>query len=210
MPKGVAKDPSKDKRRRWKGKACPQRKNNKGKLDSLAKMENDSRTHTLEEKREAALQYALCGTYLGAAKRCSFPVHDATIGGWAKTDWWQDLQQEIADELEDKIRAQYNQILDKAHTETLDRLENGDVIFDSKRGQQVRVPIKGKDAMTIGAIAYDKKRISLNMPTSITAQSGTKQMEDLAKQFANLARNFEYRQVRQDKSLPGEYQVEED
>jgi hypothetical protein len=131
-------------------------------------------------------------------------VSDATIGEWRKTDWWLDMQADLQDQYEDAIRAKMNAVIDKAFDETMERLENGDVIYDSKRGSQVRVPVKAKDAMTIGAIGYDKRRISLNMPTSINANAASGQIENLAKQFAELSQNFQYKQVREDNSLPGE------
>ena len=41
--KGVAKDPSKDKRKAWKGKKCPQRAPKNNKIDTIQKISEDSR-----------------------------------------------------------------------------------------------------------------------------------------------------------------------
>lgn len=212
MPRGVAKDPSKDKRRKNVGRGkFPQRGlKKKGKLDTFEKMEGDSRTRTPEQKYEAALMYAIHGTFKGAARKCSFDVVDTTISTWSKTEWWHELQVQIADEIEARNRAQFDKIINKAHKETIDRLDKGDVIYDTKRGTQVRVPVKAKDAMTIAAIGYDKRRISHNLPTSITNSGGSKQLENLADQFKQLAQNFTYKKVRDEKSITAEYREESD
>ena len=117
-------------------------------------------------------------------------------------DWWQDLLQEHAEEIEARVRADFDRVIEKATAETIDRLEHGDVVL-GKNGELKRIPVKARDAMTIGAIAYDKRRISLNLPTSISS-SGTKQVEELAKQFHKLAESFSIKKARDEEAIEGE------
>ena len=139
-------------------------------------------------RRQAAVEYYIRGNIKAVAEHMG--INRTTILNWKNQDWFQDMLQECADECEDKIRAGYDAIIDKAIDETLDRLDNGDVYMH--QGAPVRAPVRAKDAATIAAIAYDKRRISLNLPTSITANASTgKQLENLAQQFRDLTVRFD-------------------
>jgi hypothetical protein len=203
MPRGVAKDPSKDKRRKNKGKPCPQRNNRKGKLQTIDQIKGDGRTpFSMERRRQIVWDYMIEGNASKVARMHN--IDGTTIGKWKKRDWWEDLMQEAHDLYEQQLRARMNKVIDKALEKTEERLENGDVIFDAKRGELVAVPVKAKDAATIAGIQYDKRRLSLNLPTSIGGQSGSKQIEALADKFASLAKNFEYKQIRDENAIEGE------
>ena len=76
-------------------------------------------------------------------------------------------------------------IVDKAISETEDRLENGDVYVH--QGQITRAPVKAKDAVLIGAVAIDKAQLLQNKPTSISSSSGSQKIEDLIKKFQDIA-----------------------
>jgi len=52
------------------------------------------------------------------------------------------------------------------------------------KGEQIRVPVKARDAMLIAAMAYDKLRLSLNLPGRIT---DTGRVDSLADQLAKLS-----------------------
>lgn len=168
----------------------------------------DSRSkYSVEERYAIALEYALTGNVKRTARNNGMPA--GTLRQWRKADWWNDMMEMIADEYEDKIRAKLNRVLDKSLSETIDRLENGDPVYDAKRGEVIQMPVKARDAMMISGIGYDKRRVSLNMPTSIT-ESSSKQIDNLAQQFADLAQSFQYKEAREKNSLPGEYrEVEE-
>jgi hypothetical protein len=56
----------------------------------------------------------------------------------------------------------------------------------------VRVPIKGKDAAIIGAVAFDKHRLIDNMPTSIITKTD---VSALAAQFAALSQQWTEKQI---------------
>ena len=71
-----------------------------------------------------------------------------------------------------------------------DRLEHGDVrLVKSKDGfEERRVPISAKDATMVAAISYDKLRLSLNLPTSIS--SSQKSLTELSQEFQDIAKNY--------------------
>jgi hypothetical protein len=142
--------------------------------------------YTDDIRRQAAAVYAFKGTQTAVERELGIP--QSTVNLWTQTEWWQSLVDNARAGAEDQYRAELHSIIEKANRETVDRLDNGDHIV-TKDGIQ-RIPIKGKDAATIGAIAYDKMRLSLNMPTSITVRSDNKTLTDLADKFKALSNRF--------------------
>jgi hypothetical protein len=141
--------------------------------------------YTDEDRKTAAIHYAIKGTLAAVERDTGIP--DATVQVWTKTDWWETLISQARAEMEDQFRGKCHQVVEKATNETLDRLEHGDYMLD-KEGNKKRLPMKGRDTAVIGAMYYDKLRLSLNLPTSITAGSGYKTaMNNLAAEFKRLS-----------------------
>ena len=91
---------------------------------------------------------------------------------------------ELRTEKSDFIIATLDRIIIEAFEATIDRLEHGDVILH--RGEPIRVPVKGKDAAIIGAIAFDRLRSLRNQPTSVKGDGES--MDQLLERFRQIAR----------------------
>lgn len=145
---------------------------------------NQRKRYTELDKREACALHVVLGNIEAVARDLDIPA--TTVQSWKKEAWWEEQQKELRAEKEDEMVAQLAEVIDEAHRQTIDRLKNGDHhVIKTKEGHVVeRVPMKGKDAATVGAIAVDKQRILLNKPTSISASQGTN--EDMIKNFAKL------------------------
>ncbi len=142
--------------------------------------------YTDEDRRRAALEYALTGSLTKVAKRTGIPRK--TVSDWKnKSDWWVEVSAKVRHQKEAKILADNEEIIDKAHREIVDRLDNGDVqLVRTKNGVELhKVPVKAKDAAVIRGISDDKRRLSLNQPTAITGNSTD--MKTLANEFAKLS-----------------------
>jgi hypothetical protein len=153
------------------------------------------RTYTDTDHRAAVLEYLLKGNQAAVSRSLDIP--EPTLCDWRKTDWWDELAEEVRIQKKDQIEGELTQIVEKANRETIDRLENGDVYV--YQGKAMRAPMKGKDSATVGAIAFDKLRLSLNLPTSITAKSTD--MRALANEFRKLSQELNETRVI---SIPGE------
>jgi hypothetical protein len=188
-------------------KKVPQRANKKGKLQTRKQMATDKRSrYTDLERRQIGLVYMMKGSAKATAEACKadFPtLAHTTILSWTKTEWWHEQQGDLEEEYERKVRGKMNSIIELAANETLDRLQNGDAVL-GKDGEIKRVPVRARDSMVIAGVAIDKRRLSLNMPTAITSNSGSKHLEELAKVFDKIAKESEYRTIRQKTSIPGE------
>jgi len=134
-----------------------------------------------EDRYKAAAALVATGNSKAASRESHIPA--PTIRHWSCNDEdFQMMCQEIKTEFGEKIKYKLAEIIDEAADQTLDRLRNGDVIRDSKTGDLVRVPIKGKDSAIIGAVAFDKLRLAENQATTIVQQEDSNEyLERLTK-----------------------------
>ena len=96
--------------------------------------------------------------------------------------------QEIWVEFGESIESKLASIIDAAADQALDRHQKGDVVGDNRTGDLVRVPIRGKDAAIVGAVAFDKLRLAESQPTSIVRhEDGKEELRRLAQQFADIS-----------------------
>ena len=164
------------------------------------------RIYTDADHRRVGLEYLVTGTAKSAAK-CIPGLHQTSVSEWMKKDWWADMMAKVEVEYEKKLSAKMNYIIETAQDEVLDRLKNGNAVFN-KRGEIVRIPVPVKDAATVMGINFDKKMLLANRPTSITSRSDGKHLENLAEEFRKIAlqnseisEGLKYKQVRQDKAI---------
>jgi hypothetical protein len=141
-----------------------------------------------QQRIEAAVYFMVHGSLTKTAKACGIPL--TTLHDWKESEWWPELTDQIRSEKESEFQAGFSRIVQAAIGEIEDRLEHGDVrLVKSKDGyEQRRVPISAKDATMVAAIAYDKLRLSLNLPTTIS--SSQKSLTELSEEFRNIAKNY--------------------
>ncbi len=138
-----------------------------------------------EQRIEAVANYMILGTLSKASEACGIPL--TTLYDWKKTEWWEPLAVEARNEKEDEHHAAFSRIIDKATKRAEDALEHGETkLVKTKDGYEERlVPVGAKDALMIAAISYDKKRLSENLPTSITRSEGSKGIQAQLQELSN-------------------------
>lgn len=107
-----------------------------------------------------------------------------TIKKWRISPWWEDISKDLRSEETQKLDAKLTKILDKSLESILDRLEEGEFIYDQKTGKIKRTPVKMRDATVAFNTIMDKRQLIRKEPTKITEQTNT------ATQLANLAEQF--------------------
>ena len=148
-------------------------------------------TYTREDRYKAAASLFARSNSIAASRETGIPA--STIRHWSLNDIeFQEMGQEMRAEFGETIKNKLAAIVNEAADQTLDRLRNGDVIRDPKTGEQVRVPVKGRDAAIIGAVAIDKHRLLENQPTSIVAKTD---VSALAEQFRQLSEQWCEKQI---------------
>ncbi len=97
------------------------------------------------------------------------------------------LAESIRNEKEDEHHAVFSRIIDKATKRAEDALEHGETkLVKTKDGyEERRVPVGAKDALIMAGIAYDKKRLSQNLPTSITQSDSSKGIQAKLQELSN-------------------------
>ena len=149
--------------------------------------------YTDEDRRRAVLEYALTGSFTKVAKSMGIPRR--TINDWKQSEWWDEMDAAVRHQKNDQILAMNEEILDLAQRELVERLENGDTqLVRTKDGvKKHRVPVKAKELGVIGGIAFDKRQIALNQPTSISSKSTD--MSALADEFRKVSKQWDEKQI---------------
>ena len=130
-----------------------------------------------EQRIEAVVNYMVQGTLAGASKACGIPL--TTLYDWKQTEWWESLAEEVRSQKEEEHHAGFSRIIEAALKRVEYALEHGESkLVKTKDGyEERRVPVGAKDALIMAGISYDKKRLSENLPTSITQSDGAKSIQ---------------------------------
>ena len=144
--------------------------------------------YTRTDRYRAAAALVATGNSIAASQESHIPA--STIRHWSQhDDDFQLMCQEIRTEFGEKIKYKFAEIISESADQTLDRLRNGDVIRDTKTGELVRVPIKGRDMAIIGGVAFDKLRLAENQPTNIVQHENSKEhLQRLADKFKSIGK----------------------
>jgi len=78
-----------------------------------------------EDRMNAVANYLAHGTFTKASKATGVPA--STIRGWTKTEWWDALTAQLRSETDDRMRAEYTQIIHEGNRVALEGLASGEV-----------------------------------------------------------------------------------
>lgn len=157
--------------------------------------------HWKEAKRiEAVTVWLSTGSATETSKILGIPLK--TVEGWKSQDWWKDLVAKIRAEEDQQLDAKTSKIIDKALEQLVDRLENGEHVYDQKTGKIKRMPAKLRDVNTTFNNLLDKRQLLRNKPTKIVEQQST------ALQLQNLADSFAKFVNKKIEELPDQHYVE--
>ena len=146
--------------------------------------------HTIENRYRAAAALVATGNSKAASRESGIPA--STIRHWAHNDDdFQMMCQEIRTEFGEKIKHKLAEIIHESAKETLDRVINGDVIRDTKTGELVRVPIKGRDLAIIGGVSFDKLRLAENQPTKIVQHDSEADLKRTLTKLEKIAEAYQ-------------------
>lgn len=142
--------------------------------------------HWSEKKRYEAVCLWVSGMSLREVSlQANVPYE--TIAKWRASTWWNDIVKDLQSEDKQVTDAKLTKILDKTLDTIMDRLENGEFIYDQKTGKVKRTPVKIRDATVAMNTVLDKRQLIRKEPTKIVEQSNTaQQLQNLAEQFASF------------------------
>ena len=142
--------------------------------------------HWKESKRiEAVTTYLSTGNLAETCRLLGVPIR--TLEQWKSSDWWKEMVKKIQSDEDQQLDAKTSKIINKALDSLMDRIENGEFVYDQKTGQLKRSPAKLRDLNTAFNNLLDKRQLLRNKPTKIVEQHSTAvQLKNLADQFAKF------------------------
>jgi hypothetical protein len=149
-------------------------------------IEKSGRTWSDKQRREAAQLYLSLGNMSLVSNFTGIPY--ITLKVWKRTEWWNDLIQEIRTQDKIELSARLKKIVAASLTVVEDRLEHGDFQFDQKTGQNVRKPVNLKDAHKVAVDLQTRQEVleKLDKP-EVTDEAVESKLLKLAEKFSAMA-----------------------
>lgn len=134
---------------------------------------------------EAVATYLSTGSNVETSRLTGVPLD--TLNQWKTKPWWKEYIDQIRKDEEQQLDNKLSKTVDKALDNLLDRIENGEFIYDQKTGKVIRTPAKLRDLNTAFNNVIDKRQLLRKQPTKIVEQQNTAtQLQSLADSFAKF------------------------
>ena len=116
-------------------------------------------------------------------------VPEGTIRQWRTQPWWKEIEISVQTESDQELDTKLAKRIDKALDLVMDRLENGDYLYDPKTGEFIRKPVSMKDTWKVSTEMIDKRLLIRKQPKEQANQEAVGDiLKNLAKEFADMAR----------------------
>jgi len=152
-----------------------------------------------EVKRvEAVTAYLTLGKLPIVSALTKIPV--TTLKAWKMQPWWIDLCEELRQDDAQEMDHKLKRIVDKTLDLINDRLDNGDLILNSKTGHVIRIPVKLKDIHQVGTGLMEQRQ---TLDASKRQKVEQKSIEDTLKKLAESFTQF-IKNKREPRTIEGE------
>lgn len=116
-------------------------------------------------------------------------VPEGTIRQWRTQPWWKEIEVSVQTESDQELDTKLAKRVDKALDLVMDRLENGDFLYDPKTSTFIRKPVSMKDTWKVSTEMIDKRLLLRKQPKEQASQEAVGDiLKNLAKEFADMAR----------------------
>lgn len=140
-----------------------------------------------QDRIKAATTYAMVGSAVEVERITSIPA--AIVRKWKTMEWWPRILDRIRQEHDDQLDVKLTKVIDDSVKLVQDRLEGGDYIYDTKRGEVVRKPMAGKEVAVITSIFVDKRNLLRGKPTSRVERSSSEdRLKKLREEFERFTK----------------------
>lgn len=110
-----------------------------------------------------------------------------TLARWKGQEWWGQMVREIQAENNMKLDGKLSKIVDKSVDALMDRVENGDFVFNQKTGKLIRKPVNARDVNKIAADMIDRRTL---LQTKVVEEQGQQKVEEHLKNLAEEFKKF--------------------
>jgi hypothetical protein len=125
-------------------------------------------------------------------------IPEQTINSWRKAEWWNERIKEIRDGENIQLDAKLTKVMDKALDAVVDRIENGEYMYDPRTGEIRRVPAKLRDVQKVAGDMIDKKTLLAKVQKGKEEQKQAITADHLvmlAREFSKFATGKEHKDV---------------
>jgi hypothetical protein len=141
----------------------------------------------IEKKIEVVSQFLVLGNMriVAAATGVDYDLCRA----WKTQPWWKELEMEIRQTQNIELDTKLSQIVERSIDATMDRIENGDFIYDQKSGEMRRKPVALRDVAKVANDMLTKRELIRGNATErkeTTTASITSQLDMLKAEFARM------------------------
>ena len=150
--------------------------------------------YNLEQKTDACAMYCVYGDIDQVSELTGIPTK--FLREWKSEPWWTEIQKKVFVEQNEKLAGRITGVLDKSLEHLVDRLDNGDFLWDVRKSKLVRKPVDTKVLATVFNTLVTRRQLIRGEPTSITTQVGVDdRLKLLAAQFEKFAAAKEVEQL---------------
>jgi hypothetical protein len=150
--------------------------------------------YNLEQKTDACAMYCVYGDIEQVSELTGIPAK--FLREWKQEPWWNEIQKKVFVEQNEKLAGRITGVLDKSLEHLVDRLDNGDFLWDVRKSKLVRKPVDTKVLATVFNTLVSRRQLIRGEPTSITTQVGVDdRLKLLAQQFEKFAAAKEVEQI---------------
>ena len=151
---------------------------------------SDKRIHWNPEKKAAAVTAYIA---LGNSElvEAITKIPSATIRAWRRMEWWKELEGVLREEEHSTLDSKLRRVVEKSLELVMDRLENGDFVFDQQSGQVVRKPVNLRDVHKVSTETIDRREILKRFSVkAIEKPSLENHIKELAAQFEQFTKSL--------------------
>lgn len=146
-----------------------------------------------KKKIETVTTWLATGSRTLTSKMVGVPLE--TIHSWIKSDWWKDMVHTVRESENTKLSAKLQKVVEKSLDAVMDRVENGDFVFDSRSGEIKRIPAKLRDISRVLNDSVQNKFLLLEKTEEKQVneiKTTDQKLADLADQFAKFVKKKEH------------------
>ena len=150
--------------------------------------------YNLEQKTDACTLYCVYGDVEQVSEMTGIPPKFIRL--WKDEPWWGEIQKKVFVEQNEKLASRISGVLDKSLDHLVERLDNGDYIWDVRNSKFERKPVDTKVLATLFNNLVHRRQLVRGEPTSITTSLTVEdRLKQLSKEFTKFAAAKEVEQT---------------
>ena len=155
------------------------------KISNLAKGHKPNTTWSQEARIQAVSQYLVLGNMALVSAVTKIPHQ--LLRAWKQQPWWAEVEAQVRSTETLQMDTKLSKIVDRSLDAVLDRVENGEFVYNQKTGEIVRRPVNMKDAAKVSVDLITKRELLRGNATErkeTVAIPVADQLQALALEFA--------------------------